>query len=102
MKITRIETIPFKIPMKPEFYFHYTLRNVKFIDHVLVRIHTDEGIRGWAEAPASPTLYGETQQSTVTAIEEKLAPPLIGMNPFDLEKIHHQMESLRQNLTAKA
>ena len=102
MKITKIEAIPFTIPLKPEFYFTYTLRTTKLLDHVLVRIDTDEGIRGWAEAPARPILYGETQKSIFTAIEEKLGPPLIGMNPFDLERIHHQMEYLRQNLTAKA
>lgn len=102
MKITKIEAIPFKIPMKPELYFPYTLRTTKYCDHVLVRIDTDEGLRGWAEAPSRPHLYGETQRSIVAAVEEKLGPPLIGMNPFDLEKIHHQMEYLRQNLTAKA
>jgi L-alanine-DL-glutamate epimerase-like enolase superfamily enzyme len=102
MKISRIETIPFRIPLKPESHFRSTLAAMEFCDPVLVRIHTDEGIVGLAEAPAKPHIYGETQQSIVTAIEEKLSPSLIGMNPFDLERIHYRMDSLKQNLAAKA
>jgi L-alanine-DL-glutamate epimerase-like enolase superfamily enzyme len=34
-------------------------------EHVFVRIRTDEGIMGIAEAPARPQIYGETQQSIV-------------------------------------
>lgn len=102
MKISKVEVIPFNIPFKPEFYLHFTYRTAKFWDGVLVRIHTNEGIVGSAEAPARPIIYGETMQSMVTAIEKNLAPSLIGENPFDLEKIHCEMEYLRHNLTVKA
>ncbi len=101
MKISNIEVIPFKIPLKAGFHFQYTLRTSKFRDHVLIRIHTDEGIVGTAEAPPKPHIYGETQQSIIAVIQGKIAPSLIGMHPFDLEKIHHRMETVKQNLTAK-
>ena len=102
MKILKIEAIPFNIPFKATAHFRLPGKVSKFCDHVLVKIHTDEGIVGMAEAPPRPRLYGETQKSIVAAIEEKLTPSLIGLNPFDLEKIHHQMDYLKQNLAAKA
>lgn len=101
MKISKIEAIPFNIPFKPEMYFHSILTMSKFCNHVLVKIHTDEGIIGLAEAPPRPHVYGETQKSICTAIEEKMAPNLIGMNPFDLERIHHKMERVKYNMTVK-
>lgn len=102
MKITKMEAIPFYISFKPEFYFPFSMRTTEYFDGIVVRIHTDDGLVGLSEAPSRPYIYGETPRSMVTAVEEKLAPSLIGMNPFDLEKIHHHLEQLKQNLTAKA
>lgn len=102
MKIAKIEAIPFFIPFKPEFYFPFSMRTTEFVDGVLVRVHTDDGLVGLSEAPSRPYLYGETPQSMVTAVVEKLAPSIIGMSPFELEKIHYKMDQLKQNLTVKA
>jgi L-alanine-DL-glutamate epimerase-like enolase superfamily enzyme len=104
MKISKIEAIQFKIPLKLEYDFHYTLsqESNKFRSYVLVKVHTDDGLIGVAEAPPRPHLYGETEHSIITVIKKNLEPSLIGMNPFDLEKIHYRMERLKQNLAAKA
>lgn len=102
MKITKIEAIPFYIPFEPELTLKFAYRISTGAEHVLVRIRTDEGITGFAEAPARPQIYGETQQSIVAAIENHLAPSLIGLDPLDLEKIHANMDHLVHNLTAKS
>jgi L-alanine-DL-glutamate epimerase-like enolase superfamily enzyme len=103
MKISEIEAIPYKIPLKPEYDFQYALsKGNKFRAHVLIKVHTDDGLIGLGEAAPRPHLYGETQQSIIAAIKKNLEPSLIGLNPFDLEKIHYRMERLKQNLTAKA
>jgi L-alanine-DL-glutamate epimerase-like enolase superfamily enzyme len=102
MKIISVEAIPFYIPFDPELSLKFAYRISSAAEHVFVRIRTDEGITGIAEAPARPQIYGETQQSIVAAIETHLAPSLLGSDPFDLEKIHAMMDRLVHNLTAKA
>jgi L-alanine-DL-glutamate epimerase-like enolase superfamily enzyme len=102
MKISKIEAIPFNIPFKQDMHFQFALRVSKFCNHVLVKVHTDEGITGIAEAPPRPHIYGCTQRSICTVIEEALAPSILGMNPFDLEPIHYRLEKVKENLTAKA
>jgi len=102
MKIVSIEAIPFYIPFEPELTLKFAYRVSNAAEHVLVRIRTDEGITGVAEAPARPQIYGETQTSIVAAIEKFLAPSLIGSDPFDIEKIHTIMGHLAHNLTAKS
>ena len=49
MKITAVEAIPFAIPyVKP---LKFASGEVHTADHVLVRVHTDDGVVGVAEAP---------------------------------------------------
>ena len=44
MKITRVESIPFSIPyLKP---LHFASGEVHAAEHVLVRVHTDDGVIG--------------------------------------------------------
>ena len=58
MKIERIEAIPYAIP-----YTHplkFASGEVTTADHVLLRVHTDTGLVGVADAPPRPYTYGET------------------------------------------
>lgn len=72
MKITAVEVIPFAIPyVKP---LKFASGEVRTADHVLVRVHTDDGIVGVAEAPPRPFTYGETQASIVAVVEQIFAP----------------------------
>ena len=99
MKITGIEAIPYAIP------YHHPLKfasgAVDTADHVLVRIHTDEGITGVADAPPRPYTYGETQVSIKNIVEEVFAPQVIGLDPFDREKVHAVMRRTINNQVAK-
>lgn len=102
MKITDIEAIPFRIPFYPELFLKFAYRTSGSADHVLIRVHTDEGITGIAEAPARPQIYGETQDSIVSVIRKLLAPSVIDMDPFDLVTIHAALDRIPYNFCAKA
>src|SRR5699024_9124367 len=56
--------------------------------HIVVRIHTDAGITGTADAPPRPYTYGETQTSIIVIIDDVFWPELICLDAFDREKIH--------------
>jgi L-Ala-D/L-Glu epimerase / N-acetyl-D-glutamate racemase len=72
------------------------------LDHVLVRVWTEDGACGVAEAPARPMVYGETPQSIVAAIRDHLGPAAEGLDCFDTAKIEQRFRFLEQNPTAKA
>ena len=64
-KIANIETIPFCLPMSGALSWGQASK-METVEHVLVRITTDTGHTGLAEAPPRPTIYGETPQSIQT------------------------------------
>lgn len=99
MKIERIEVIPYSIP-----YTHplkFASGEVTNADHVLVRVYTDDGVVGVADAPPRPYTYGETQESISTIIEKTFAPQLTGLEILDREKIHAVMRRTIHNQAAK-
>lgn len=100
MKIVGIEAIPFAIPyVKP---LKFASGEVHAAEHVLVRVHTEDGIAGLAEAPPRPFTYGETQASIVAVIEQLLAPALTGLTLTQREVMGHRMSRTVGNPTAKA
>ena len=102
MKIVRIEAIPFRVPIAASVGpIKSSIWAMDAANHVLIRVHTDDGLAGYGEAPERPTIYGETQQSIVTAVQAWLGPALAGLDPFDLEKIWERMDKIAANNTAK-
>jgi L-alanine-DL-glutamate epimerase-like enolase superfamily enzyme len=100
MKVTRVEAIPFAIPYtKP---LKFASGEVRVADHVLVRVHTDDGITGTAEAPPRPYTYGETQTSIIAAIDDLFAPALVGRTLLERERVHADLDRTIGNPTAKA
>ena len=100
MKITRIEAIPFRIPMAR--IERFATGAILSLDHVLVRIHTDEGLMGQAEAPPRSMIYGESIASVLHAIREWFAPSLIGLHPAEREKVFAVLDRVEHNPAAKA
>lgn len=100
MKIARIEAIPFAIPYRKPLRF--ASGEVHTADHVLVRVHSDDGLVGVAEAPPRPYTYGETQESIVAVIEKILAPELVGLSLLERETVHARMDRTVGNPAAKA
>jgi L-alanine-DL-glutamate epimerase-like enolase superfamily enzyme len=66
VKIHSVEAIPFRVPMREVAKF--ATGQLAALDHILVRIRTDEGLVGQAEAPSRPMVYGESAASIVAAI----------------------------------
>src|SRR5699024_467978 len=99
MKITAFEAIPYAIP-----YTHplkFASGEVATADHIVVRVHTDAGITGTADAPPRPYTYGETQTSIKVIIEDVFGPELLGLDPFDREKVQEIMHRTIHNQVAK-
>jgi L-alanine-DL-glutamate epimerase-like enolase superfamily enzyme len=60
---------------------------------VFVKVHTDKGIIGMGEAPTDSV---ETLETVKFTIDRYMAPKLIGLNPFDIER-NNDIVSLRKN-----
>lgn len=99
MKIERIEAIPYAIP-----YTHplkFASGEVETAEHVLIRIHTDDGLVGTADAPPRPYTYGETQDSIVSIVEKVFAPQLVGLEVLDRGKVRAVLDRTIHNQVAK-
>lgn len=100
MKITKVEAIPFAIPYtKP---LRFASGEVHVAEHVLVRVHTDDGVVGVAEAPPRPFTYGETQTSIVAVIDQIFEPQLVGLTLLEREVVVDRLSRTIGNPTAKA
>ena len=101
MKIIRVEAFPTPLPLKKPFAI--ALGIMTHSPNVVVRITTDEEIKGYGEASTWHVVYGYDQQSVVQAIERYLGPAVIGMDPLDIEGIVSRMNVvLPKNRMAKA
>ncbi|WP_427918357.1 mandelate racemase/muconate lactonizing enzyme family protein [Streptomyces sp. cg40] len=100
MKIVAVEAIPFAIPYAKPLTF--ASGEVRTADHVLVRVHTDEGLTGTAEAPPRPYTYGETQESIIAVIGRIFAPQILGLTALERETVHACLDRTVGNPTAKA
>ncbi|EON25301.1 mandelate racemase/muconate lactonizing protein [Nocardioides sp. CF8] len=100
MKITQVEAIPFAIPYaKP---LKFASGEVHVAEHVLVRVTTDDGVVGVAEAPPRPFTYGETQAGIIAVIEGIFAPQVTGLDVIEREQIHARLSRTVGNPTAKS
>ncbi|MFZ2238852.1 MAG: enolase C-terminal domain-like protein [Gordonia amarae] len=100
MKITAIEAIPFAIPYRKPVRF--ASGEVHVAEHVLVRVHTDDGIVGVAEAPPRPYTYGETQGGIVAVINTIFAPAVVGLTLLEREIVTERLRRTIGNPTAKS
>jgi len=100
MKISRIEAIPYAIPYRKPLRF--ASGEVTAAEHVLVRVHTDDGVVGTADAPPRPFTYGETQTSVRSIVADHFAPQLIGMGILEREVVRSRLERTVGNPVAKA
>ena len=77
---------------------------------VILEVKTDDGIVGYGEATTMPEwggdfgrYYGESYETTEVVIRDKLFPAIMGMDPFDIDLIHHRMDkAIRGFVYAKA
>lgn len=101
MKIVKIETAEVNIPLVTP--FKTALRTVDSVNDIVVRITTDDGQAGFGEAPPTAVITGDTKGSVRCAIEEFIAPNLIGMEIENLDGIMKKLHGcILKNTSAKA
>lgn len=97
MKITRIETIPIRLPTRR--VHQWASLTTPIGVYVIIKLTTDERLVGLGEAPVLKDwggdhmkYYGETPQTTVHIINDILAPVLSGKDPTQIEAAHLCMD----------
>src|SRR3990170_1606912 len=97
MKITRIETIPIRLPTRR--VHQWASLTTPIGVYVIVKLKTDEGLVGLGEAPVLKDwggdhmkYYGETPKTTVHIINDILAPALEGKDPSQIAALHSLMD----------
>jgi L-Ala-D/L-Glu epimerase len=99
LRITALEAIPFAVPYRRPAGF--ASGTVTTADNVLVRVHTDSGLVGQAEAQPRPYTYGETQASIVHTVRATLEELLVGLNPLDTEVVSERCARIAGNQVAR-
>jgi muconate cycloisomerase len=94
MKITRLETIPVRVPIKPEL----AIRGARALSHsvspfLLLKIYTDEDLVGLGEASCTPRWSGEDQTTAAHFIDSYFAPLLVGESTDDIERLNAKFSS---------
>jgi muconate cycloisomerase len=103
MRITRLEALPVRIPLKPERRMISALGKHDVSDFTLVVVHTDSGEFGVGEATVTPRWSGETARGAQAIVEHVFAPVLIGCDPTDIETINARLDAVAvDNWFAKA
>jgi len=62
-----------------------------YLDYVIVKIETDEGLTGIGESNSDIAFFGETVEAVKAAIDRYMAPILIGKDPFDREQLLYEI-----------
>lgn len=91
MKITRIETIPVRVPIVPEFQIRGSLGMHLESPFLILKVHTSEGIVGLGEVSCTPVWSGEDSTTAAHLIRSFLEPALVGEDPRDIERLTIKM-----------
>ena len=91
MKITQIETIVVRVPIRHS--GRLGVGSLEEIDLVIVRLGTDSGIEGIGEC--SPwAVFAENAFAIKATIDHYLAPAIIGLSPFNVEAVLLAMDAV--------
>ena len=93
MRINRLETIPLDLPVKRVLV--ESGGTFSSFQHVLIKLHVDEGLVGLGEVEAYPSferLGVETQDGIVAVLRDQLGPAILDENPFDVTRIWMKMD----------
>ncbi|MDB5344413.1 MAG: ykfB 2 [Schlesneria sp.] len=94
MQISQIETIPVRIPLKPDRRMISALGRHDVSDFLLVRVTTDTGLEGWGEATVTPRWSGETCLGAKAMIDQILSPAALGVDPGDIEELDRRLDAV--------
>ena len=99
IRIIAVEAIPMALPLRRPVGF--ASGTIETAHNVLVRVVSDAGLVGHAEAQPRPYTYGETQESIVGAVREWFAPRLEALDPMRLEAARMACAGLEGNHCAR-
>lgn len=101
MRIQSIETFPVAVPLtKP---FKTALRTVTTAHSIFVKVTCDDGSVGYGEAPPTHVITGDSTGSVTYAIQEVIAPQLIGQDIRHREELFLKLKkAIVRNTSAKA
>lgn len=103
MRITRVETIPVRVPIRAGMTMKTAHGEHVDSHYVLLRVHTDAGLVGLGEATVGPRWNGETAAGCLAVVQEFLAPAVVGADPLDRNRLRRAMdEAVKQHPFAKA
>lgn len=93
-RISEVEVVPLKIPFVRPFKISrgYVGAPGQPGDHVYVKLVTSDGEVGWGEARPMPSWMYESVESVCASIERHLSRVLVGEDPFNVNRIHREME----------
>jgi L-alanine-DL-glutamate epimerase-like enolase superfamily enzyme len=89
--IERIDLFPVRYPTVMRFKFFEGPTSGGGRPAILIKITASDGTVGWGESVPIPRWSYETLEGATATLENYIKPILVGMNPFDLEAIHAQM-----------
>jgi L-alanine-DL-glutamate epimerase-like enolase superfamily enzyme len=92
MKITGVETYPVSMRVNPELAIVGAIGEHRVSDYVIAVIRTDEGACGLGEANGSPQWSGESQAGMLAAINNRLAPVLLGRDPLEASALLDEID----------
>ncbi|MDR0906089.1 MAG: dipeptide epimerase [Oscillospiraceae bacterium] len=101
MIIKSVTTREISVPLvRP---FKTALRTVTSAESVIVRIETDDGLVGLGEATPTAVITGDTKGSILCAINDFLAPTIVGRDLFEFDGVLRDMnKAIYRNTSAKA
>lgn len=103
MKITALEAIPVRVPLIKRMHTRTAHGDHTTSDYVIVLVRTDTPHVGLGEATVAARWSGETSPSCVAAINDLIAPVLIGLDPTEVNKARALMDRvLKLNPFTKA
>ena len=85
MKIVDIRTGEIGIPLARP--FKTALRTVERVEDIVVRITAENGMVGYGEAPPTAVITGDTKGSILSAINEFIAPAILGADVLALDEV---------------
>lgn len=91
MKITHIDCIPVRVPIRPEVAIRAKGGTHSVSPFLLVKVHTDEGLYGLGEVSCTPRWSGEDQFTAAHFVRTLLEPALVGEDPREMERLSARM-----------
>lgn len=98
MKIKQLEVFAIDLPLIEPFIVSYD--TYPSMPSIIVKLTTECGQVGWGESVPDDHVTGETFEGTYAVIKDRLAPAVIGLNPYEFGKLHDEMDRLVKNAPA--